>query len=270
MVKHVDFLELDRTDPLRSLRLQFFPDKRLATILVRGIVNDAQNIRDITRAIAMNGGRVMIMRPSNPAGRIVDVLYVIECPRGLEDRIASKIEELGRAREVLVVDMPDEKLALNVLFPYMVMGGRGIVITESILRGFFAGIRERLGEDGAQAFLYLIGLDMGGEVYEAIKILLLERSLESSIKLLGCIMRSLGVCRLKSVRIEEGRIEVEILDNIEAAVVGKGYRSPQCHNIRGVFAGFLNKLTDRRWRVEEVECEAMGSDRCRLLMKPHD
>ena len=75
--------------------------------------------------------------------------------------------------------MPDERLALNVLFPYMVMGGRGVVMTESILRGFFAGIRERLGGEGAQAFLYLIGLDMGGEVYETIKPLLLERSLEN-------------------------------------------------------------------------------------------
>lgn len=269
MVKHVGFLELGRTDPLRSLRLQFFPEGGLATILVRGVENDVRNIRGVTMAIAENGGRVMIMRPSNPAGKTIDILYVIRCPRGLEDVIASKIEELGVAEEVLIVDMPDERLALNVLFPYMVMGGRGVVMTESILRGFFAGIRERLGGEGAHAFLYLIGLDMGGEVYEAIKPLLLERSLENSIKLLGCIMRSLGICRLKSVRVEEGRIEVEILDNIEAAVIGKGYSSPQCHNIRGVFAGFLNKLTNRRWRVEEVECEATGGHRCRLVMKPH-
>jgi len=81
MVKHVGFLELGRTDPLRSLRLQFFPEGGLATILVRGVENDVRNIRGVTVAIAQNGGRVMIMRPSNPAGKTIDILYVIRCPR---------------------------------------------------------------------------------------------------------------------------------------------------------------------------------------------
>jgi len=124
-VRYVDLMELGRTDPLQSLRLQYFPDRRLATILVRGVENKPENIREITRTIAMGGGRIMIMRPSNPAGEVIDILYVVDCPPGKEKDIASRVERLGRAGEVLIVKQPDERLALNVLFPYMIMGERG-------------------------------------------------------------------------------------------------------------------------------------------------
>ena len=81
-MRYVDLMELGRTDPLRSLRLQYFPDKRLATILVRGVENKPENIRVITRTIVMGGGRIMIMRPSNPAGEVIDcLLYTSPSPR---------------------------------------------------------------------------------------------------------------------------------------------------------------------------------------------
>ncbi|RLG06192.1 MAG: hypothetical protein DRN68_07360 [Thaumarchaeota archaeon] len=267
MVRYVDLIELGKTDPLRSLRLQYFPDKRLATILVRSVENRIENIRVITRAIAMSGGRIMIMRPSNPAGKIIDILYVVDCPPGKEIDIASRVEELGRAKEVLIIKMPEERLALNVLFPYMVMGRRGMIITESILEGFTNGVREKFGESGAEAFLYLIGLDIGREIFTAIRPLLAEKTVAESLKLLGHIMRSLGMCRLKSISVKDEVIEMEILDGVEASSLKKRYTAPQCHNTRGLLAGFLNELTGERWSVEEVKCEAAGDDCCKFRMK---
>jgi len=266
-VRYVDLMELGRTDPLQSLRLQYFPDRRLATILVRGVENKPENIRVITRTIAMGGGRIMIMRPSNPAGKIIDILYVVDCPPGKEEDIASRVEGLGRAGEVLIVKQPDEGLALNVLFPYMIMGERGVIITKPILEGFLNGVREKLGEGGAAAFLYLIGLDIGRKIFSAIRILLAGKTVVESLKLLGYIMRSLGICRLKSINAGDEAIELEILDGIEASCLKKPYKTPQCHNIRGVLAGFLNELTGKRWRVEEVKCEAAGDDCCKFIIK---
>ena len=266
-MRYVDLMELGRTDPLQSLRLQYFPDRRLATILVRGVENKPENIRVITRTIVMGGGKVMIMRPSNPAGKIIDILYVVDCPPGKEEDIASRVEGLGRAGEVLIVKQPDEGLALNVLFPYMIMGERGVIITKPILEGFLNGVREKLGEGGAAAFLYLIGLDIGRKIFSAIRILLAGKTVVESLRLLGYIMRSLGICRLKSINARDEAIELEILDGIEASCLKKPYKTPQCHNIRGVLAGFLNELTGKRWRVEEVKCEAAGDDCCKFIIK---
>jgi len=267
MVRYVDLMELGRTDPLQSLRIQYFPDKRLATILVRGVENKPENIRAITRAITAGGGRIMIMRPSNPAGEIIDILYIVDCPPGKEEDIVSRVEGLGRAGEVLIVRQPDERLALNVLFPYVIMGERGVIITRSILEGFLNGVREKLGEGGAAAFLYLIGLDIGREIFSAIRTLLAGKTVVESLKLLSHIMRSLGICRLKSINKRDEVIELEILDGIEASCLRKRYTTPQCHNIRGVLAGFLNEHTGKRWRVEEVKCEAAGDDCCKFVMR---
>lgn len=260
-------MELDRTDALQSLRLQYFPNRRLATILVRRVENKVENIRAITRIMGVGSRRVMIMRPSNPAGEIIDILYVVDCPPGEEMDIASRVEELGKAEEVLIIRMPEENLALNILFPYMIMGERGVIITKAILEGFLNGVRRKLGEGGAKAFLYLIGLDIGREVFTAIHPLLAEKTIPESLKLLGHIMRSLGICRLKSVAAKDDIIEMEILDGIEASILKKQYTTPQCHNIRGVLAGFLNELTGERWSVEEVKCEAVGDGYCKFIMK---
>ena len=148
MVRYVDPMELGRTDPLQSLRIQYFPDRRLATILVKGVENRVENIRAITRAVTAGGGRIMIMRPSNPAGEVIDILYTVDCPPGREEDIASRIEGLRKAGEVLIVRQPDERLALNVLFSYTIMGERGVIITRSILEGFLNGVREKLGRAG--------------------------------------------------------------------------------------------------------------------------
>ena len=267
MVRYVDLMELDRIDALQSIRLQYFPGKRLATILVRRVENKVENIRAITKTIATSKGGIMVMRPSNPAGETTDILYVVDCLPGEEMDIASRVEELGKAEEVLIIKMPEESLALNVFFPYMIMGGRGVIITESILEGFLNGVRKKLGDGGAKAFLYLIGLDIGKEVFTAIHPLLAEKTIVESLKLLGHIMRSLGICRLKSVDAKDGMIEMEILDGIEASILKKQYTTPQCHNIRGVLAGFLNELTGERWSVEEVKCEVIGDDCCKFVMK---
>ena len=266
-MRYVDLMELGRTDPLQSLRIQYFPDRRLATILVKGVENRVENIRAVTRAVTAGGGRIMIMRPSNPAGEVIDILYVVDCPPGKEEDIASRIEELGRAGEVLIVRQPDERLALNVLFPYMIMGERGVIVTKPILEGFLNGVREKLGEGGAAAFLYLIGLDIGRKIFSAIRTLLAGKTVVESLRLLGYIMRSLGICRLKAINARDEAIELEILDGIEASCLKKPYKTPQCHNIRGVLAGFLDELTGKRWRVEEVKCEAAGDDCCKFIIK---
>jgi len=262
MVERVGILDLVATKPIESLRFQIFPEKSLKLFLVEDVKNSPENMGRITRAIAIEGGKIAIMRPSNPRGEITDILYHVECPEGKEEEIASRIEELGVCKRVLIIDMPDKRLALNVLFPYKVMGERAVVMMEAVYSGFMNGMRRRLTEGGAKAFLYLIGVEVGKELFMSIAQILRGKSLTECIETIFHIQRALGYCMLRSIKSIDDTIIIEVSDNWESSILEKRYTSPQCHLTRGIIEGFLRQLTGAKWEVNEVECLGMGDDKC--------
>lgn len=84
------------------------------------------------------------MRPSDPTGEVVDLLLHITCPEGREKNLAEEIERLEVSGEVLLIKGVDDRLALDVMFPYNVAGRRAAVLRESIYSGLFNGMRENL------------------------------------------------------------------------------------------------------------------------------
>ena len=209
----------------------------------------------------------MILIPSDPREDVIDLLCHVECLQEDEDMIASRIEELGVCDEVIIVKIPDNRLALNVLFPYKIMGMRGAIVPEVLCSGFLIGMRKRLGEGGAKAFLYLIGIEVGKELYSFIKTVLGDLDLIQTLEIIFHIARALGISRLRSIRSQNSAIILELLDNLESAVLKRRYSSPQCHLTKGLLTGVLQESTKKRWEVNEVECIAMGSESCTFILE---
>lgn len=267
LVRKVRLSELIPTRHAESLNLNFFPTKKLKGIVVRGVENFTENFGAIARAIHVEGGNIVIMRPSSPSGEKVDILYYVECAEDVEETIASRIRELGIAEEILLIESPDERLALNIFFPYMVMDERAIIMREAVYSGLFNGLRELMKEGGAKTFLYMIGVQTGKEVTNSLKPILEGKSILESLETLALIAKALGYFNSERIHLQEEFLVFDIRDNWEAACLKKRYNTPQCYWSKGVLEGFLSELTGFKWKVEEKECAAMGNERCRFIIK---
>ena len=253
--------------PAEALDVDFLPNKRLKGILIRDIENIPENLRKITRAIIEEAGNLIIMRPSSPSARIVDLLYYVECPEDTEEAIASRIRELNIAEEVLIFDTPDERLALNAFFPTLVLGRRAIILREPVYSGLFNGLREIVTEGGAKTFLYMIGLRTGEEVAHSLMPIVKSKTILESLETLGLIGKALGYGDLEKIQAVKDTIIYSIQDNWEAAVLRRRYQTPQCYWTKGLLEGFLGELTGYKWKAEEEECVAMGNKRCRFTLR---
>jgi len=228
-MKRVSLLDLRKARPAESLRVEFFPDRRLVGILVTDVENRSENLRIITREVEREA-EVIIMRPSSPASKIIDLLYYVECEKGAEERIASRIEKLEAAREVIVIEPPDERLALSPFFPIRTLGERSIIMRESLYNGMFNGLRDQMGEGGAKAFLHLLGLSIGRKIAKSLKPLLRHENLIKCLEILMLIARAQGFFNIGKIEAAEDEIIVDLLDNWEAASLEEKYKKkgPQC------------------------------------------
>ena len=267
-MKRVSLFDLTETAPAESLQVEFFKDASLKCILVKRVENTEENLRKVVTKV-VGKSKIVIMRPSSPTSKIVDLLYYIEGPEGVEEEIASEIEGLGIAEEVVIIDLPNEKLALNVFFPILTLGERSIILRERIYSGFFNGLRERMGEGGAKAFLYLIGLNMGKKIAQSLHHLLGETDLIKCLKLLAFVGRAQGFFSIIEIEKGDDSISIDIRDNWEAACIAEKYRKkkPQCFWTKGVLKGILNELTSEVWNISETRCVAAGDDACRFTAK---
>ena len=267
-MRRVSFFELEGVKPAESLRVEFFPDRRLTAILVRDLENTPENIRIITREVTKNC-KVVIARPSSPDKKFTDILYYLECPSGSGEEVAEAVEKLGIAKEVLLIDLPDERLALSVFFPILTLGERSVVMRESFYSGFMNGLREQMSEPAARAFLHLIGLNVGKSIASSLKRILEKKELLEKLKIITFIGRAQGFFDVRKVEKAGETIVIELKDNWEATVLEEKFRNkgPQCFWTKGALKGILMELTGENWDVEEKKCAADGDEACEFHAK---
>ena len=260
-------MEVRDVRPAESLRVEFFPDRRLRCILVRDVENTPENLGRISREIRSIAD-IVIMRPSSPTKNVTDVLYYIECKKGgCEEIIASRIEKLRISREVIILDLPDERFALSVFFPILTLGERSIVFRESLCRGLINGLRREMGETAAKAFLHLIGMNIGRDIARSLKSIFEDKSLEECLKIITLMARAQGFFLPEKIEVKPGSIIIDVQENWEAVCLDEEYRNkgPQCFWTKGALKGILQELTHARWDVEEVKCLANRDPICRLI-----
>ena len=107
----------------------------------------------------------------------------------------------------------------------MIMKQRAIIFRESIYGSLFNGIRERFGESGANAFLYMIGLDAGREAAHSLSDFLTGKSMAEALEMLVLIGRALGYAELDELKIMGEEILLRIKSNWESACLKKRYKT---------------------------------------------
>ena len=247
----------------------FDPDANFKMILLRDMIYDPDNVGKVLRVIRGCGGRLRLMPPSNPLGRMVDMAFIFECPDGVEEVIARRIEELGICREVEIIESLDRKVAIIPFFPIICNGRRAIIMPEILYANLFEGMRTRFKPALTQIFLYQLGIQVGASLAELLKDIL-ERYRDDPINALRMLFhfgRAFGYNILDRFKILDDKIVLEVSDGWEAKALKKRYTSPQCHLTRGLIEGFLKKVTGGEWDVEEVECVAMGSESCKFIVR---
>jgi len=260
--------ELRSVKPLICYNMIFDPNANFKTILLKDLIYNPDNVERILRVIRSCGGRLRLMPPSNPLGQVVDMAFILECPDGVEEVIARKIEELGVCREVEIIESLDRRIAISPFFPIISSGRRTIIMPEILYANLFEGMRTRFKPALTQIFLYQLGIQVGASLAELLKDIL-ERYRDDPINALRILFhfgRAFGYNVLERLKILDDKIVLEVLDGWEAKALKKRYTSPQCHLTRGLIEGFLNRVTGRKWDVEEMECMAMGFERCKFVV----
>ena len=261
--------ELRRIKPLVCYNMIFDPDANFKMILLRGMIYDPDNVRKVLQMIRGCGGRIRLMPPSNPLGRMVDMAFTFECPDGIEEVIARRIEELGICREVEIIGLLDRRIVISPFFPIICNGRRAVIMPEILYGNLFEGMRTKFKPALTQVFIYQLGVQVGASLAELLKDIL-ERYKDDPIYTLRGLFhfgRAFGYNVLDRVEILDDKIVLEVLDGWEAKALKKRYASPQCHLTRGLIEGFLKKAIGGEWDVEETECVAMGSETCKFIVR---
>ena len=120
--------ELRRVKPLICYNMIFDQNANFKTILLRDLIYNPENVERVLRVIRSCGGRLRLASPSNPLGQTIDMAFILECPNGVEEVVARKIEELGICREVEIIELLDRRVAISPFFPIICNGRRAIIM----------------------------------------------------------------------------------------------------------------------------------------------
>lgn len=266
-MRRVKINDFRGTKAVESLRVGYFPGRRVTTLIVEDVENDEENFAKISRVIRRLGGRILIVRPSSPTKNIVDVMFVIELPEEKEEELCSKIEELGLCREVTVIEPTNSYMFFNVFFPYIVSGRRAVIMREPMYRGILLGMRRRFGEGAAKVFLNFIGHEVGQEAAASISPIIKDLNLENAVETFLLVAQAFGYMIVESVEKVNDKIIVKGLYSWEGEIMRDLYDTPQCYFTKGILEGFLTALTGDKWIGKEVECIAKGDDRCTFILE---
>jgi len=253
--------------PYETSCLGHFPDRSVKVILVKDVKNTPETISELNRLIIAEDCKILNMIPSSLKNPFIDVCYFLECDIDAVKRVIESIKKFGFSKSVDIVCSPSNDLALAPFFPFIVADRRAVIMREPMYKGLFRGFRKRLGVGATKVFLRLVGVDVGKEAYESLSDIVDGMNVADALKTLLMIGQSFGFCFLESLKVEDNAIIASLAENWEGATMRNEYDSPQCFFTKGIIEGFLEALTGDRWDAEEVECLAMGSDRCTFIIQ---
>ncbi len=139
---------------------------------------------------------------------------------------------------------------------------RFIVFTVADLNSFFKLFKE-LGT-GGQAMLYHLGMKVGQDLADRITAHCKDRLTALDHSLL--YMESLGYGYFKIEEyVDQRRCRITIRDSMECS--GHTAITSNSHLLRGLLAGILSRLWNKRVMAQEVRCMAKGDNQCEIVIK---
>ena len=189
------------------------------------------------------------------------------------EELADEVRRIKCVKDVKVISPKIEGFIADDFSCILQMGDdRCIILRRQGYRGLITNIRERFGS-GGEAFLYYIGFETGVEYGKSHKEIGLKLGIVDPIKIYrdisASLFNSVGFGRMKVIKISANPLEatIRVYDSFECEL-GLEAGKPYSHLIRGMHAGVLTALFNRRMKAEETECIAKGDPYCEFKVKP--
>ncbi len=181
-------------------------------------------------------------------------------PQHIKEEIAKKKTYV---RSVTISPMYKDVIFPSKFSPLYVGPSRAVILGEATLHGLIEQIRNNLGEEAGQAFLYQLGIGIGQWVYRKYSELTMG-SVEDSIKLLAAFCRGVRWGDVIDYSIDDDKIIVRIKDLWECDIQKGMVNKPASHLVRGIIAGYAFKILGREVIVNETRCMAIGDPYCQF------
>ncbi len=152
-------------------------------------------------------------------------------------------------------------------FPLMIGEERGIIFLQREYEVFAKRIREELGS-GFSAILYLLGHDIGVNVFQKGHRRLVGWDAEKLVKVSEALFQHLGFGIMKTIKLDMDRREaiIRIYGCFECELY-KRSKKPSSHLVRGMIAGWFSQFFKSEVSVIESKCIAKGDPYCEFLVK---
>jgi predicted hydrocarbon binding protein len=144
---------------------------------------------------------------------------------------------------------------------------RVVIIRRSAFKSLINAVWGNL-KVAPQMMLYIIGREIGESYYEAHK-KSMKLNPEDMLKIAEKLFTVVGYGIIKPVKRCLNPLEVEyiIYDCLECGINLEAGRRVKSSLIRGIIEGYYSKLLGREVECKEEECIAMGSDKCRMVLR---
>ena len=157
----------------------------------------------------------------------------------------------------------------NLIYPSkfcpMDLGGiRSIIVAEASMKGIIEGIKEEMGEEVGNAFLYRMGYEIGRKAYKLYAEKLGIKDFDEGIKVLKALARGAGWGDPKELIKKNDKIIVKAEHLWECEMQKGKVDKSASHLIRGIFTGFFKEFLNMNVKVRETKCIALGDPCCQF------
>ncbi|MEM2542661.1 MAG: V4R domain-containing protein [Candidatus Korarchaeum sp.] len=240
------------------------PGKELVTIRIEIRSDRIGILADISKLIAERGFNVINGVLQVECGRGF-ILLVVERAGDIPlDDLRGALSGVEGVGEVLCEESTTLGLAISThLFPLTRDGVRIISLSELGLRALIENLSRMIGEGASNAVLFRIGYEMGKGFAEGHLRIAKDIGIKDPLEVIARVTTPLytasgyGIASVSELR---GKILLRIRDNIEA--LQRTSSGPSCFLTKGMWKGVLEVILKRVVSIEEVKCQAAGSDYC--------
>lgn len=189
------------------------------------------------------------------------------------EELAEKLRHIKGVKDVQILHPTAEGFVVDYLSGRLVLAGdRAIIFRRPGYEGLIVGMREQFGTAG-EAFLYHTGYDAGIRYGKSHQEFAAKLGIKDPIQILSKISMplyvsmGLGKPEIVEVTAKPLRTTIRIYECFECEL-GVGAKKPYSNFIRGIFAGLLTQLFDRRMEAKETRCIAKGDPYCGFKITP--
>jgi len=182
------------------------------------------------------------------------------------EKLLKKFRKVEYVKDVVISPKFKNVIYPSRFYPMDLGGIRSIIAAEGNMRGIIEGIKEEMGEEIGNAFLYRIGYEIGRKAYKLFAEKLGIESFDEGIKIIRALARGAGWCDIKEVIRDDNNNNNNIIIRVEHIWECESQRGkvnkPASYLVKGAYVGFFKEFLNIDVKAKETKCIALGDPYC--------